>query len=204
MHNAPMKRIVPPILLLSLAALAGCQTIKAHNPFRHREPPYESARQEPALKIPPRADQPSTTEALVIPGAGAGDASALAATSHPQQPVSEAPPPANIESEDTLSLADAPANAYQRVGQALARTALGKVTAHDDAAHTYQFAVDTTVKRKSEGGFFHRLFHRRKTVRIAGTVTVSVAAQGNGSVVRVSGDPEAATSLMQALKQGVQ
>ena len=203
MHNAPMKRIVLLILLLAPVALTGCQTIKSHNPFRHKEPAYKSAQQEQPLEVPPGMDQPPTTEALAIPDAGNGSQSATAAA--PSEagapPAAQAGASGATLSGNTLTLTDTPDSVYHRVGLALARGDAGQVTANDDAAHTYQVAVDTVVTQKAEGGFFHRMFHRSKSETVKGTVTVSVAPSGTGSVVTASGDADAAARVMAVLQQ---
>jgi uncharacterized lipoprotein len=207
MHNAPMKRLPLLFFLLAPVALAGCQTIKAHNPFRHKEPAYKSAQQEQPLEVPPGMDQPATSEALAIPGEEASAAAAAPAAGAPPM-TSMAPPPAGVataaqgaEGSTSMVLADTPDSAYHRVGLALERGELGQVTAHDDAARTYQVAINTTVTKKEEGGFFHRLFHRSKSETLAGDVTVTVAPQGNGSLVEAAGNPDAAARVIELLKQ---
>lgn len=200
MHNAPMKRIPLTLLLLAPIALAGCQTLKAHNPFRHKEPAYKSAQQEQPLEVPPGMDQPPTADALAIPEAGTGTA---------PQPESGAPPgaeagsaaPAGGVTGNSMALTDTPDSAYHRVGLALARGEVGQVTAQDEAAHTYQVAVDTVVTSKPEGGFLHRVFHRSHSETVKGTVTVSVAPSGTGSVVSAQGNPDAAARVMAVLQQ---
>ena len=200
MHNAPMKRTLIPLLLIASVALAGCQTIKAHNPFRHKEPAYKAAQQEHPLEVPPGIDQPPTTEALAIPEAGNG-------TQAGAPPEAGAPPVAQTgasgatSSGNSLTLPDTPDSVYHRVGLALARGDAGQVTAHDDAAHTYQIAVDTVVTRKAEGGFFHRMFHHGKSETVKGAVTISVAPSGTGSVVSAQGDADAAARVMTVLQQ---
>lgn len=198
MHNAPMKRTLIPLLLIASVALAGCQTIKAHNPFRHKEPAYKSAQQEQPLEVPPGMDQPPTTEALGIPEAGNGSQAAAPSEAG-------APPAAQAAgggmSGGSLTLPDTPDSVYHRVGLALARGDAGQVTANDDAAHTYQVAVDTVVTKKAEGGFFHRMFHHSKSETVKGSVTVSVAPSGTGSVVTASGDADAAARVMAVLQQ---
>ncbi|HEX5488386.1 MAG TPA: hypothetical protein VFX04_04485 [Rhodanobacteraceae bacterium] len=202
-----MKRLTLTLLLLAPIALAGCQTIKAHNPFRHKEPPYKSAQQERPLEMPPGMDQPPTSEALGIPDAGNGTASGTQpATTVPpgvQTPSTSSEPAAaaTATGSTSLALSDTPDSAYHRVGLALERGGVGKVTAHDDAAHSYQVAVDTVVTTKSEGGFFHRLFHRSQSETVTGNVTVRVAAQGSGSVVEASGNPDAAARVIALLTQ---
>lgn len=209
MHNAPMKKLTLTLLLLAPIALTGCQTIKAHNPFRHKEPPYKSAQQERPLEVPPGMDQPATTEALAIPEAGTGAASASGtATTTPSESV--APPSAGAAAagvtagtagSNGLTLTDTPASAYHRVGLALSRSDVGQVTAHDDNALTYQVAVDSVVTQKPEGGFFHRIFHRNHSETVKGTVTVSITPSGTGSVVSAQGDPGAATRVLNVLQQ---
>ncbi|MGH8216592.1 MAG: hypothetical protein ACREPZ_12995 [Rhodanobacteraceae bacterium] len=205
-----MKRLPLLLFLLAPVALAGCQTIKAHNPFRHKEPPYKSAQQERPLEVPPGMNQPATSEALAIPGAEAGAAPGAApATAAPGAPAmtSTAPPAAMTPStggSTSMTLTDTPDSAYYRVGLALERGEVGPVTAHDDAAHSYQVAVNATVTKKSEGGFFHRLFHRSKNETVAGNVTVTVAPQGSGSLVEATGNPDAAARVIGLLKQRLQ
>lgn len=206
MHNAPMKKLTLTLLLLAPIVLTGCQTIKAHNPFRHKEPPYKSAQQERPLEVPPGMDQPATTEALAIPEAGTGTASA-AGTAPSTQPESAAPPSAGAAAAgvaaggSSLTLSDTPASAYHRVGLALSRSDVGQVTAHDDNALTYQVAVDSVVTQKPEGGFFHRIFHRNHSETVKGTVTVSITPSGTGSVVSAQGDPDAASRVLNVLQQ---
>ncbi len=200
-----MKRTALLILLLAPIALAGCQTIKAHNPFRHKEPAYKSAQQERPLEVPPGMDQPPTAEALAIPDAGAaGASSAPAEVPAMQSEGGTAPASAGSTTGTGLTLTDTPANAYRRVGLALQRGGVGDVTAHDDSALTYQVAIDTVVTRKPEGGFFHRLFHGSKSETVKGTVTVSVTPQGSGSMVQASGNPDVVTRVMDVLRQRLQ
>ncbi|MGH8111749.1 MAG: hypothetical protein ACREPF_09465 [Rhodanobacteraceae bacterium] len=209
-----MKRTPLLLLLLAPVALGGCQTIKAHNPFRHKEPQYKSAQQEQPLEVPPGMNQPPTENALAIPSAGTGTAAAPAiqpAADEPPaaEPATAAPgapgtvPVANSAGSpgSTLTLQDTPDSVYHRVGLALSRGDVGQVTAHDDTTHTYQVAVNTVVTEKPEGGFFHRMFHHSKSETVAGTVTVSVAPSGAGSVVQASGNPDAVARVMDALKQ---
>jgi uncharacterized lipoprotein len=208
MHNAPMKRLILTLLLLTPIALAGCQTIKAHNPFRHKEPPYKSAQQERPLEVPPGMDQPATSDALAIPDAGTGTASAPGTAPAPgtMPPAETAAPPSGAAgvagaASNSLALSDTPASAYHRVGLALSRSDVGQVTAHDDSALTYQVAVDTVVTKKSEGGFFHRIFHRSRSENVQGAVTVSVTPSGAGSMVSAQGNPDAVARVMGVLQQ---
>jgi uncharacterized lipoprotein len=202
MHNAPMKKIILASLMLAPIALTGCQTLKAHNPFRHKEPAYKAAQQEQPLEVPPGMDQPPTAEALTIPEAGTGSASS------PSMPESGTPSMAGVASQagggasgNSLKLADTPDNAYRRVGLALARGEVGQIAARDDASHTYQVAIDTVVTQKPQGGFFHRILHHAHSETVKGTVTVSVTPSGTGSLVTASGDSDAVARVMSTLQQ---
>lgn len=203
MHNAPMKKISLTLLLLAPIALTGCQTIKAHNPFRHKEPAYKSAQQERPLEVPPGLDQPPATEALTIPNAGPGAGSSPAESTAP----SEAGTPSMASgtgSGGSLTLTDTPDSVYRRVGLALARGDVGQVAAHDDTSRSYQIAVDAVVTQESKGGFFHRLFHHSHSETVKGTVTVSVTPSGTGSLVSAQGNPEAVERVMSMLRQRLQ
>lgn len=199
-----MKRLPWLLFLLVPVALAGCQTIKAHNPFRHKEPTYKSAQQEQPLEVPPGMDQPATSEALAIPApaGSAGNAGQAPAGAPAMAPPAVGAPAA--AGGASLTLADTPDSAYHRVGLALDRGGVGTVTGHDDAAHTYQVTVNATVTEKPQGGFFHRLFHRSKSETVTGNVTVAVEPQGSGSVVQATGNPDAAARVIALLKQRLQ
>ena len=101
----------------------------------------------------------------------------------------------------TPGLADDPDSAYRRVGFALERGGVGTVSAHDDSAHTYQIAVNSVVEVKSQGNFLHRIFHHDHNETVTGTVNVSIAASGSGSVVNVQGDPDAVERVLNVLQQ---
>ena len=210
MDNANMKKsqlVLSMGLVGALSLLSACQTIRSHNPFRHREADYKSAQQANPLEVPPGLDSPPTSEALTIPenggpqvivnGRPVGTAGANAA--------GEGAPPAAVATGNSLTLADDPANAYRRVGLALERGGVGTISARDDNAMTYQVAVDTvaTTQPEEKGGFFHHLFHHShsETKSVTGTVTVGIAASGSGSVVNVQGDPDAVQRVLEMLQQ---
>lgn len=194
-------------LVGALTALSACQTIRSHNPFRHREADYKSAQQASPLEVPPGLDNPPNSEALTIPQAGGpqitvngrvvGNAGSVTAGGNA--------PPTAVITGNTLALADDPASAYRRVGLALERGGVGTISARDDNAMTYQVAVDNVVTAQPEekGGFFHRLFHRthNESKVITGTVTVSVTASGNGSAVNVQGNEDAVQRVLAMLQQ---
>ncbi|HEX7324696.1 MAG TPA: hypothetical protein VF292_05000 [Rhodanobacteraceae bacterium] len=201
-----MKRTLIPLLVVSAVALSGCATIRAHNPFRHKEPQYKSATQERPLEIPPGMNAPPTTDALVIPNAGSGTTAAGTAAAQAEpgttppstEPATAAAGPSTSSS---LALSDTPDSVYHRVGLALARGDVGQVRAHDDSARTYQVMVDTTVTEKPQGGFLHRLFHHDHTETVQGLVVVSVVPHGTGSVINASGNANAVARVMAMLHE---
>ena len=204
MHNAPMKRSLLLPLVLATLALAGCQTIKAHNPFRHTEPDYKTAQQERPLEMPPGMDAPPSTDALTIPDSGSSAPGVAAQPESGAAPATAAPAAASTATSNSLTLTDAPDSVYHRVGLALSRGDVGAVTAHDDTAHTYDVAVDSVVVKKSEGGFFHHLLHRNHNETVKGTVTVSVEPSGAGSVVTAQGNADAVARVIGMLQQRLQ
>ncbi|HET6907385.1 MAG TPA: hypothetical protein VFH52_10590 [Rhodanobacteraceae bacterium] len=196
-------------LVGALTTLSACQTLRSHNPFRHREADYKSAQQGNALEVPPGLDNPPNSEALNIPEAGGPQITvngkpAAAAGSNSGAAQEGAPPTATV-SGNSLTLADDPASAYHRVGLALERGGVGTISARDDSAMTYQVGVDSMVTTQTEekGGFLHRLFHRNhsETRNVTGTVTVSVAPSGSGSVVNVQGNQDAVERVLGMLQQ---
>lgn len=204
MENATMKKsqlALSIALASSLMLLSACHTIRSHNPFRHREPDYKAAQQANPLEVPPGLDNPPNAEALTIPEAGGPTITVNGQTVSS----GEGAPPAAAVTGNTLTLADTPDGAYRRVGLALERGGVGTISARDDASHTYQVAVDSMVTTQPEekGGFLHRLFHRNhsETKAVTGTVTVSVAPSGSGSVVNVQGDPDAVERVLGVLQQ---
>ncbi|MGN6312581.1 MAG: hypothetical protein ACTHMO_02350 [Rhodanobacteraceae bacterium] len=198
-------------LVGALTTLSACQTIRSHNPFRHREADYKSAQQGSALEVPPGLDNPPNSEALNIPEAGGpqitvnGKPVGVAGAGSNAGAAQESVPPTATVSGNSLTLADDPASAYHRVGLALDRGGVGTVSARDDNAMTYQVAVDSMVTAQTEetGGFLHRLFHRNhsETRNVTGTVTVSIAPSGSGSVVNVQGDQDAVERVLSMLQQ---
>ncbi|MEO6968418.1 MAG: hypothetical protein ABI132_08235 [Rhodanobacteraceae bacterium] len=214
MDNVTMKKWLLAAALSTLACLmllSGCQTIRTHNPFRHRGPDYQAAQQEQPLEVPPGLDTPPTSEALSVPGAN-NTSTGIPPVTINGQPMNIAGatasgagvayPPA---SGNSLTLSDQPDSAYHRVGLALERGGVGVVSAHDDSAHTYQVAVNSvaTTEQPAQGGFFHRLLHRShgETRTVTGTVNVGIAPSGSGSVVTLQGDADAVERVLSMLQQ---
>lgn len=173
---------------LLVAAAFGALLLSGCSLFHHKNNAWERAVEERPLEVPPGLDAPPTSAQLVVPPAGDAVASATAG----------APPSAVMG--DSLSVTDDVESAYRRVGLALERAGVGTVVARDAAAHSYQVAVQTVVVHEKQGGFFHRLFSRKKTETVTGNVSVTVGAEGSGSRVRLEGDRAAVQQLLTALK----
>lgn len=176
-----------PALVLSGLLLSGCGMFRSHKS-------WDTAKQESPLEIPPGLDTPAASDALVIPPPGANNPTSSGATASVGG--------AGGVIADGFVLSDSVDNAYRRVGQALDGGDVGKVTAHDDAAHTYTLSVVAAPARKR--GFFSRLFHRGGNADEAGTaareVQVTVSSSGSASEVRAQGPAAAVAKVVDTLK----
>ncbi|MDF4003233.1 hypothetical protein P3W33_07465 [Luteibacter sp. PPL552] len=184
--------LVVPALLLSVLVVSGCGA------FRSKKD-WERAQQEAPLEIPPGLDTPSTSAALVIPDVGSGAAGGDAQAAQGAAPVS-----------DGFVLTDAPDAAYRRIGELLSVGDLGKVTAHDDATHTYQIAVSQGAASEERPGLFRRMFGGGKhddegassssNGRKQHMVVLTINESGTGSEVRAQGDADGVRRVIDALK----
>jgi len=195
-----MKR---PLFLVAISAVAlgmvlasGCSKL-----FRSHKA-WETAQQESPLEIPPGLDRPSTSEALVIPPPGSGQA--------PDEGHAAAAA-GNGEVSDGFVLKDTVDSTYQRVGRALEHGDLGQVVGHDDAAHSYTVNAAALVAAQKKPGLFKRLFHRGKrqaqeeaSPTASKQVVVTVAANGSdGSEVRAQGGAAAVGKIVEGLKSAL-
>ncbi len=175
--------VAVPAVVLSGLLLTGCGMFRSHKA-------WDKAQQEAPLEIPPGLDRPSTTDALVIPPPGAGQAAAA---------------PAGGQVADGFVLAGSVDSTYRRVGEVLADGSLGQVAAHDDAAHSYALNVSGATASVKKRGFFSRLFGRDKSVATptgaTHQVNVVISASGdNGSEVRAQGNAAAVGKVIDTLK----
>ena len=187
------------VVLLALGAvlLGGCGIFG-------KKSSYEASKASTPLEIPPGLDAPSTSGALEIPEV-AGAATPADGVAAPAPPATAYAPQAVVAGDEaSLSLADAPAGAWRRIGLALQRSGVGEVVSSDEAAGTYTLKTEV-VKR--EGGMFSKMFNRDKVTTESATRVVRVAAAGEGSTVTVEDEngktveDEAARRVISALKQ---
>lgn len=181
-----------PAVALSGLLLSGCGMFRSHKA-------WETAQQEAPLEIPPSLDRPSTSEALVIPPAGANLPTASGAVARTRA----------VEGQmaDGFVLTSAVDDTYRRVGQVLEGGSLGKLVSHDDAAHSYTLNVPAALAQQKKRGFFGRLFGHGKSDSASApgaasdAVQVSINASGtNGSEVRAQGNAAAVAKVIDSLK----
>jgi uncharacterized lipoprotein len=193
-----MKKIVAiaPVLLVA-ALLSGCGLF-------HTSKPWQSAKQENPLEIPPNMDRPDVSDALTIPRVNAQSEEADSASSAP----SSAMPTNKVHLKGNVG------KAYKRVGLALGNGDIGDVIAQSELTHTYQVAMKSKLDVGAKKGFFARHFSNTQdqpgrdsadaastTGARGSTVTVQVtAAAEGGSTVTAQGDPKQVSQLMDALK----
>lgn len=168
-------------LLVALAplALSGCSLFKSKSA-------WDQAAETRPLEVPPDLEAPLTRNELVVPEGGSSRATAAAGRAGSG--------PTGI---DGLHVKDGVDSAWQRVGTALERANVGAIASRDEAGHTYTLSVETK-RTRDEGGFFKRLFTRKKVETIKEQVNIGISSDGDGSRVSVSG-PSAAVQRVVAL-----
>lgn len=214
-----MRRNISALLavLVSASLLGGCGFMHRH--FERKNDEYKTAVESRPLEVPPDLDTPNSAGALTVPAVSAraaatptpgaapvdanapgGDAGAAA------PPPVVAATPAALLSGNGLSVPDAVASTWSRVGLALERSGAATIVNRDDAGYTY--TVETTGTTTSKPGWFKRAITlgragNKTTARVQ--LTVRVAVEGAGSRVSVEGadddaSRDAARALLQALR----
>jgi uncharacterized lipoprotein len=170
-----------PALAMSALLLTGCGMFRSHKA-------WDKAQQESPLEIPPGLDTPSTSAALVIPEPGSGQANAPRTAT------------------DSFVLPGTVDDVYHRVGEAMSVGDLGQVTAHDDAAHTYDVAISAKTIEAKKPGMFGRMFGGGKkestdaSAPDARKVVLSVQPSGTGSQVSAQGEGSAVSKVIESLR----
>ena len=196
-----------PTFLVATASLSGCSWFH-HDKVEY----YKGAAETRPLEVPPDLDAPSTTKALVVPG-GTPSASATpsahapvatapaAATTAPATP-SAAPPAAAVVADVTeLHVSDTVDSTWQRVGLALERAQLGKITSKDDAARSYAFEFNGPVDAAPapEHHWYTPVLHpfggdKPKASVVTSALRVNVSEDSGGARVDVVGNPNDAAA----------
>ena len=213
-----MRRNISALLaaLVSASLLGGCGFMHRH--FERKNDEYKTAVEARPLEVPPDLDTPNSSGALTVPPVAARAATpspgaAPVGTNAVSDGGAAAPPPVvaatpgALLSGNGLTVADAVASTWSRVGLALERSGAATIVDRDESGYTY--AVETTGTTTAKAGWFKRAI----TLGRAGTkttarvqLTVRVAAEGSGSRVSVEGadddaSRDAARALLQTLRE---
>ncbi len=199
------------VTLLAVAtALGGCSWL------HHRDNYYSKATETKPLEVPPDLDTPVASNELVVPDANTTAANAPATTSAAPASVGSAPPAA--DSGGGLHVADSVEHTWQRVGLALDRAEVGKISARDETTHSYSIEVSglrATPAPAAEHHWYSRVLHpfggdkgsNATSQPVSGHLTVKVSADGDGARVDVEGDSsdssaaEAARRVLETLRE---
>lgn|GEM_PF-149828 len=200
-----------PTFLVATALLSGCSWF-----HRDKVEYYKGAAETRPLEVPPDLDAPATNHALVVPAGTAAAAPAahapVAATPTAAAPAAAAPaaaastaaatpsamPPAAELAADAseLHVADTVDSTWQRVGLALERAQLGKVTSKDDAARSYAFEFNGPVDAAPapEHHWYTPVLHpfggdKPKASVVTSALRVNVTEDAGGARVSVVGNP---------------
>jgi len=181
--------VVLPAVALSGLLLSGCGMFRSHKA-------WETAQQESPLEIPPTLNRPSTSDALVIPPAGANTPTSNGATASVGGAAGQAGQAGQVS--DGFLHKGSVESIYSRVGQVLAGGDLGQVVSHDDAQHSYVVSLTAAEIQQKKVGFFRRMFGGGKSASadgVAHQVQISIGSSGvNDSEIRAQGDSTAAVA----------
>jgi uncharacterized lipoprotein len=166
------------LLVALIPLLGGCSLFKSRSE-------WDKAAEARPLEIPPDLEAPPSRGELIVPQAGSS------------RPVAGR----GATGVDGLTVADSVDSTWERVGLALERASdLGSIAARDQSSHTYSLTV-TSKRTRDEGGFFKRLFTRKKVETVTETVNVGVSADGSGSRVSISGAAAAVQRVTALLRE---
>ena len=202
-----------PALLVAAALLNGCSWF-----HRDRVEYYKGAAETRPLEVPPDLDTPSSSKELVVPGTGGSTAPAAATSAGTSAAAAGASSAAMGATE--LHVADTVANTWQRVGIALERAQLGKVSSRDEATHSYTLDFDGAVASQEtamqpEHHWYTRILHPfggdsssdTKAQKVTVGLRVSVGEDAGGARVSVNGNPidksapDAARRVIEVLRE---
>ncbi|MEP6938525.1 MAG: hypothetical protein ABI846_02085 [Rudaea sp.] len=200
-----------PTLVAATALLSGCGWM-----HRDKVEYYKGASETRPLEVPPDLDAPTSTKALVVPGSSAAAAASMPASAATTASPAMTPSPASLSADSTeLHVADTVDSTWQRVGLALERAQLGKVTSKDEAARSYAFEFEGSVDAAAvptEHHWYTRVLHPfggdKSTSRaVKSALRINVSDDAGGARVSVGGgaDDRAATAaarrVIEALRE---
>ncbi|UXI66915.1 hypothetical protein [Tahibacter amnicola] len=181
------KSAIRSVLLVALVplVLGGCNLFKSRSD-------WDKAVEARPLEVPPDLETPATSSELIVPegrGGAASDTAARRAAGSTSVGI------------DGLHVNDTVDSAWQRIGKALERANLGDIAKRDESLHTYEVNVKVTRTTGDDGGFFKRLFTRKRVETSVQKVSVGVSSDGDGSRVSVSGDGAAVQKVVALLRE---
>lgn len=173
------------VIFAAMASLSGCSW------FHQKSDAYSTAVEARPLEVPPDLDSPPSANELLVPPAGSGP-SAPAASMGSAPPAAAAPAPAPPSHE--LRVADHVADTWTKIGPALDRAKIGKISSRDESVHTYVFDFDAPIpKPEAERHWYtavvnHLGFGEGDPVK--SRLFIQVLDDGSGqSLVGVAGPP---------------
>jgi uncharacterized lipoprotein len=122
--------------------------------FKEHSDYYKGAQEGRPLEVPPDLDTPPSANELLVPGPG-GSATASGTTAAPA-----AAPPAGAMvavGGNELHRPENVADTFDKVGSALQRSDIGKVSHKDEAGHSFTFDFDAPMKKEDSNWFKHLL-----------------------------------------------
>jgi uncharacterized lipoprotein len=201
-----------PTLIASAALLNGCSWFHHHDKVDY----YKGAVETRPLEVPPDLDTPSTSKELVVPGTTtpAPSASAVSSSAPAMAQTSTASVSPPVDAAAELHVADTVENTYQRLGLALDRAEIGKVTSRDEATRSYTLDFSgavTMTAAPQEHHWYSRVLHpfgggsnaEAKTQQVTSALRVSVIDDTGGSRISVSGipgDPSASAAARRVIE----
>lgn len=176
------------VIFAAMAGLSGCSW------FHHKSEAYTTAAESRPLEVPPDLDSPPSANELLVPPAGSGPGTPAAgmASAPPTAAAATAPTPTPPSHE--LRVADHVADTWTKIGPALDRAKIGKISSRDESVHTYVFDFDAPIpKPEAERHWYtavvnHLGFGEGDPVK--SRLFIQVLDDGSGqSLVGVAGPP---------------
>jgi uncharacterized lipoprotein len=199
-------------VLIAATLLNGCSWF-----HRDRVEYYKGAAESRPLEVPPDLDTPTSSKELVVPGASAAGAPAAAATG-----VSTVPPASTAAAATgatELRVADTVENTWRRVGLALDRAQLGKISGRDETNRSYVLDFNSTVASEPapapEHHWYSRILHpfgggnsgSASTQQVTTGLRITITEDAGGARISVIGNsidktaPDAARRVIQVLRE---
>jgi uncharacterized lipoprotein len=179
-----------------LAAICAATVLSACSAFKEHTDYYKSVQEGRPLEVPPDLDSPPNANELVVPAAGTAGAAHTAAASGSTTPgsaapASTAPPPGAMVAVggNELHRAENVQDTWEKVGSALQRSELGKLSHRDEPGHTFTFDFDAPMEKPSEGFMdsFKHVLGFGEGQQVKQQLTVFVTDDNGGSRIVVTG-----------------